>query len=208
MDQFIATYEKAQQGDAAAQYEIGLFLDIGQWAYSEDEDFKPEARIWMRKSADQGHPLAQFWMGDIANCDGNVYEAISWYELAAHQGNVEAMTRLGFIYLPERQMQYGHKNAAKAFKWFKLAADAGDIFSVSKLIDLYYNGKGVRKNIEEALTCLLICYALRDVEDFCGDWIADRLNKEDEKHHSKPIWRNAEEKANSWLTSHGHEAAY
>ena len=34
-------------------YKVVTFFDVGEWAYSEDEGFKPE---------DQGHPLAHYWM--------------------------------------------------------------------------------------------------------------------------------------------------
>src|SRR6188768_1068901 len=51
--------QKAEQGDATAQYNLGVMYDTGKGV---PQDY-PEARKWFLKAAEQGHSDAQYNLG-------------------------------------------------------------------------------------------------------------------------------------------------
>ena len=94
----------AQQGDADAQYLLGLYFCTGEECVP---DFK-EAVKWFRKAAEQGHSDAQNNLGVCySNGDGvsqNFKEAIKWYRKAAEQGNVSAQLNLAICYTDDQNV--------------------------------------------------------------------------------------------------------
>ena len=87
----VADYRKAaEQGDADAQYNLGLFYANGDGV---SKDFA-EAVKWWRKSAEQGNVEAQYRLGVCyKNGDGvtkNFAEAAKWCRKAAQQGHQQA----------------------------------------------------------------------------------------------------------------------
>ena len=87
----------AEQGDASAQYNLGLMYANGTGVIEDDK----EAAKWFRLAAEQGHAAAQYGLGFIYNKDRGVIEdnkeAVKWFRLAAAQGNVSAQTSLGLM---------------------------------------------------------------------------------------------------------------
>jgi TPR repeat protein len=83
-------YDLATQGDASAQYQLGLLYYQGL-GISQNYD---EASHWYKQSGTQGNADAQyslgnmFLMGEGVNQDDS--KAIAWYEKAAEQGHVAA----------------------------------------------------------------------------------------------------------------------
>ena len=88
----------AEQGDAEAQYNLGIMYDYG-WGVPQDY---AEAVSWYRKAAEQGDADAQNNLGFVyANGKGvpqDYTEAVSWYRKAAEQGYGLAQTNLGIMY--------------------------------------------------------------------------------------------------------------
>ena len=56
---FLETKVKAEKGDAKAQTLLGIFYQDGDGVPKDDA----EAVKWYRKAADQGHALAQYFLG-------------------------------------------------------------------------------------------------------------------------------------------------
>jgi TPR repeat protein len=91
-DELAFDYEKArrgaEQGDANAQFRLGLIYRNGVVARQNDA----EAVKWFRLAAEQGHGEAQYQLGlAYANGQGipfNFSEAEKWARLAAEQGLV------------------------------------------------------------------------------------------------------------------------
>ncbi len=73
----------ADQGNASAQFYLGVMHDIGRGLPQDDK----EAAKWYRLAADQGNASAQDYK-----------EAVRWYRLAADQGDAFAQICLGFMY--------------------------------------------------------------------------------------------------------------
>jgi TPR repeat protein len=119
---------KAEQGDAYAQYNLGLMYRKGQGVA---QDYK-EAIKWYRLAAEQGVADAQYNLG-VAYYKGqgvaqDYKEAVKWTRLAAEQGVAEAQTNLGVMYAQGKGVAQdyvmahmywnvagvsGHKNAIK-----------------------------------------------------------------------------------------------
>ncbi len=57
-------------------------------------------------------------------------KALTWYQLAAEQGDADAQYKLGLIYSNGQGTPKDHK---KASKWFQLAAKQGNKLAQSKL---------------------------------------------------------------------------
>ena len=84
----VAEYRKAaEQGDASAQYKLGVCYDSGE-GVAKDE---MEAVKWWRKAAEQGYAPAQFNLGNsYAQGEGVVkdtVEAYKWFNLASVSRN-------------------------------------------------------------------------------------------------------------------------
>ena len=84
----------ADQGNATAQYKLGLMYDKGQGV---QQDYK-EAVKWYRKAAEQGHAKGQFNLGVMYYYGDGVQqdykEAVKWYRKAAEQGHNGAIEAL------------------------------------------------------------------------------------------------------------------
>jgi len=84
------TRAAAQQGDAAAQYNLGRMYANG-WNVARDD---AQAAAWLRKAAEQGFALAQNGLGLMYAQGRGVgkddAQAVFWYRQAAAQGLAEA----------------------------------------------------------------------------------------------------------------------
>jgi TPR repeat protein len=93
-----ATKEKADQGDAIAQFNLGQMYREGEGV---EKDAK-EAFKWYQKAADQGLAIAQFSLGLMygngLGVEQDFKEAVKWYHKAADQGDAGAQYSLGVMY--------------------------------------------------------------------------------------------------------------
>ena len=109
----------AEQGDADAQYNLGVMYSNGDGV---PRDYA-EAMKWHRKAADQGNGNAQFNVGfmyDLGRGMPQSYtEAVKWYSLAANQGVAIAQFKLGVMY---NDGQGVPQDYIHAHMWFSLAA--------------------------------------------------------------------------------------
>ena len=80
----------AEQGDAGAQFVLGLWYHNGTGV---PQDYAEAAR-WLRRAADQGHAAGQFWLGGLyRDGHGVAQELVSahmWLDLASRStGRIE-----------------------------------------------------------------------------------------------------------------------
>jgi TPR repeat protein len=109
----------AEQGDAKAQYNLGLMYDIGKGVPQDDA----EAVKWYSKAAEQGNAWAQDNLG-VMYAKGNGVpqddvEAVKWYRKAAEQGHARAQYNLGIMYAKGEGVP---QDDVLAHLWFNLAA--------------------------------------------------------------------------------------
>lgn len=118
-DEFEITRKAAEQGDAVAQFNLGVMYDNGEGVPEDDA----EAARWFRVVAEQGYAAAQYNLGMMYRKGEGVpeddTEAVRWYRLAAEQGHAGAQNNLGIMYdygegVPEDDLQ--------AYAWYSIAA--------------------------------------------------------------------------------------
>ncbi len=138
----------ADQGNAAAQFNLGVMYKRGQGI---PQDYA-HAMIWFRKAADQGYAAAQFNLGLLyVKGDGvpqDYAQAMIWFRKAADQGQVDAQASLGRMY----DRGWGvPQDYAQAVGWYRKAADQGDAVAQSNLGAMYQDGQGVPQDYAQAV---------------------------------------------------------
>ncbi|MBM4152381.1 MAG: sel1 repeat family protein [Kiritimatiellaceae bacterium] len=115
--------KKAKQGDAQAQYELGMAYATSNGV---PQDYKLAIK-WMRSSAEQGNPKAQNALGNVyfkgQTVPQDYQEAAKWYRLAAEQGYASAQFNLGSCYASGSGCVL---DVIQAYAWYNLAAAQGD----------------------------------------------------------------------------------
>jgi TPR repeat protein len=133
----------AEQGDARAQYNLGVMYAKG-WGVPQDDI---QAAILYRKAAAQGDSAAQYDLGAIYKSGRGVPQddtlALSWFHEAAEQGNLLAQSNLGAMYETGRGVP---EDATQAETWFRKAAEQGLRRAQSNLGLIYATGNGVPQN--------------------------------------------------------------
>ena len=111
---------QAEQGSAAAQFNLGLKYDNGEGVPQDDA----AAVAWYRKAAEQGHPAAQFNLGlkydNGAGVPQDDAAAVAWYCLAAEQGSASAQVSLGALYSDSGRSV--PQDLVEGHTWLNLAA--------------------------------------------------------------------------------------
>jgi TPR repeat protein len=112
----------AEQGDAQAQYNLGLMYD----GHGVPQDYV-ESLKWYRMAAEQGHANAQLFLGLMYKKGKGIpqddAESVRWYRKAAEQGDANAQLFLGFAYGTGKGVQ---RDYVLGHKWCNLAAAQGD----------------------------------------------------------------------------------
>ena len=147
-DYLEAVRAAAEEGDAAAQFTLGVIYSTGRGVPRDDA----EALRWFRLAAAQGNAEAQGSLGIMyATGHGvprNAAEALRWYRLAAAQGNAEALGNLGSMYVTGQGVP---RDAAEAVRWYRLAAAQGHAEAQGSLGAMYEQGLGVPQDAAEAV---------------------------------------------------------
>ena len=114
-----ALIEKAEGGDAEAQYLLGLNYGLGIGVLKDEE----EEVKWYRLAADQGHAEAQQNLGVMYDNGQGVLkdfkQAVKWYRKAADRGLANAQAKLGYAYENGEGVL---KDYVKAYAWYSLSA--------------------------------------------------------------------------------------
>lgn len=139
--------EKAERGDANAQYELGKMYATGKGA----EKDVVEAVKWLKRSAEQGFAKGQhrlgvmYWSGQ--GVERNDREAVKLFRMAAAQGDTAGQCSLGVAYTSGRGVD---KNEIEGVKLIRKAAEAGDVRAQQYLGESYLQGESVEKDYAEA----------------------------------------------------------
>jgi len=89
--------------------------------------------------------------------------ALNYYEMAAKEGNLYAISNLGYIWYYGRTVK---KNYEKAFYYFDKARRMGDLVSAYKIADMYKNGFYVEKDIKKHRSIIEELYPkVRDADE-------------------------------------------
>lgn len=151
--QRVAKYRKAaEQGDAAAQFIMGLMYFDGRGLAQDDR----QAEVWYRKAAEQGYASAQVNLGLMYFFGRGVskddQQAVAWLRKAADKGNAYGQYGLGLVYMVGRGVP---KDNELAYFWFMLAGAQGHREATVK-----------RNQLEASLTVL----QRAKVKTYAKDW--------------------------------------
>ena len=143
----VELHRNAENGDAEAQYALGLRCENGDGV----EKDLTEAAKWYRMAAEQGHVEAQCKLGYCYEQGNGVmqdyFEAAKWYRMAAEQKDPVAQFNLGTFYFNG----YGVRiDRTEAVKWYRKAAEQKDPDAQYFLGICYENAYGVTKDLAEA----------------------------------------------------------
>jgi TPR repeat protein len=138
---------RADQGDAQAQYDLGVSYAQGRGVRRDHA----EAVRWYRKAADQGYAKAQSKLASMyfyGKGVGQDYaESIRWARKAGEQGDAEAQIALASMYYYGKVVP---RDYAEAVRWYRKAADQGDTAALIGLAYMYNHGQGVPQDHAEA----------------------------------------------------------
>lgn len=155
------TREMAEQGDAEAQFNLGVMSEKGEGV---GQDYK-EAVKWYRKAAEQGEGRAQYNLA-LAYYRGrgvaqDFHEAVKWVRKAAQQGIAKAQYGLGVAYYQGEGVGQDYR---KARKWLQKAAEQGLTRAPSLLGLMYDQGEGVPQDYVKAHAWFNLAAAQGDSE--------------------------------------------
>ncbi|HEY0455821.1 MAG TPA: tetratricopeptide repeat-containing serine protease family protein [Verrucomicrobiae bacterium] len=121
---FIATLGKAEQGDGAAQVDLGNMFSLA--LHGAPTNYA-EAFRWYSMAAEQGNAAGQSLLAEcLAEGKGapvDVPKAVGWFRRSAEQGVTAAQISLARLYAEGRGTP---KNVPEAYKWFSIAAAQGN----------------------------------------------------------------------------------
>ncbi|MBL4616190.1 MAG: sel1 repeat family protein [Robiginitomaculum sp.] len=127
---FVIFSSRAEAGNAAAQYNLGVMYDNGFGVEQSDA----KAIEWYQRSADQGYAAAYNNLGVLyLNGQGvrqSNRKSFSLIEKSAELGFSEAQYNLGIFYLNSIGVR---KSREKAIYWYQKAATQGDDDAVEQL---------------------------------------------------------------------------
>ncbi|MBK5208739.1 MAG: sel1 repeat family protein [Flavobacteriaceae bacterium] len=137
---FELTLEKAELGDAKAQYEIGQVYEFGKKGMSKNIK---KAIFWYEKSAIQNIQGAQYRLGLIYDQEKGVLfdkqKAIFWFKKNAENGNSNTQIRLARMYYNGDSVDRDYE---QSFYWFKKFAEQ-ELKQVSGEMELW-NGEIIK----------------------------------------------------------------
>jgi len=187
------TTKAADNGDAVAQFNLAYIYARG-FGVSQDHI---KALRWFRKSAEQGLPRAQNYLG-LAYIEArggvsqNYTEAAKWIRKSAEQGDAEGAYLLAGLY--SRGLVLPH-SYSKAIQWYQQAAEKNHAFAQLSLGLTYSEGRGVEVN--KALAYMWFALSAEN-----GGGLAREFGRELSQTMSQDEIRQAEEMRSKWLAKH------
>ena len=95
------------------------------------------------------YTLARRYLYGVDGVDKNPKLALSWFQKAGELGNAGGYHMLGVIY--DQEPNIVKRDLRKSTEYYRKAAELGFSGSQNNLAWSYYKGKGVRKNVPEAI---------------------------------------------------------
>src|SRR5581483_8363906 len=139
LDRTAALTEKAEAGDAAAQFNLAVLYARGDGVA---QDYA-RAASWFREAAINGNVPAQFNLGVLyergLGMAPNINEALIWYHSAAAHNYPPAEYNLALSYADGRGTPQDFVAAAR---WYRRAAEGGVVPAMINLAILLETGRG------------------------------------------------------------------
>ncbi len=131
----------ANQGSADAAFQLGALIEGPSWGG------------WGKGEEPRDGEKAAGYSGDPFNKGSDSRQAAKWFCQAANAGHVEAQQKLGSLYWQKVDTD-SSRNGVQKMEWYLKAVEAGDVVAEYKLFEMYYEGNGLPKDKEKALSWL------------------------------------------------------
>ena len=173
--------EKANNGDAEAQYQLGRSYLVGRLV---EKDLATAIK-WFRLAAEQGNEDAIISLGICYvrgnGVEKNILEAIKLWTVAADRGNKQAMIKLASLYY---NGSYGiDVNYKEALEWYTKAD------CKSKIGEFYLYGRGVKQDYDMAVKC----FVEADDKDMLGECYLHGWGVEKNPLKTVELWESISE---------------
>ncbi|WP_417832594.1 tetratricopeptide repeat protein [Terasakiella sp.] len=146
---------KAVNGDVKAAYKLGLL-------WSNGKKVSPDyftALEWLERAAQQGYVRAMLKLSELYLSEKagppDLERVQYWLEKAANAGSADAMAKLGQFYA-------GTNDREQSIYWYKKAAVKGEARAMQELGLAYYQGNGVRFDLDHAFAWLELAARKKD----------------------------------------------
>jgi len=137
-------YHAAEQGNADAQCLLGLLVENTADKKAPENE---EAFHLMEAAAEQGHPAANYFLGNFYRSgtwvDADYHKAVECYTKAAEQGDTDGLERLGECYACGLGVP---ADDDIAFQCYQIAAESGNPKAQCFLGIAYLEGRGCFQN--------------------------------------------------------------
>jgi len=184
VDDDIDEEEKLSDEEMAEQYKNGRMAFLfGQ--------YKLAYKIWL-PLAEEGYADAQATIGWMYHADKGVKKSLNqayyWYKKAAKQGHLIAQNNIGVFH--EQGLGGARKSTTEAAKWYRESADLGYSYAQYNLGILYKNGRGVKKNKNEAIFWLQIAalQGVKQAQDTLNQFGKNAPSHKKSKPIQEPLW--------------------
>ncbi|HKI55419.1 MAG TPA: tetratricopeptide repeat protein [Anaerolineales bacterium] len=139
MFEFLVNLIKSSFGNVESQVFLG--------SHYINKSNPSSAMKWLKRAAEKGEPRAYTGLGYCNDLDGNIEEALRYYQLAIASGEAEAPYLLGLLYFIGEDVP---KDSNKAFECYSLSAKRGFPNAIHMLAWCYEQGVGTDEDIEMA----------------------------------------------------------
>ena len=154
----------AEKGNNNAAFWLGMAI-LGEASPLKGDTPKMAAQ-WLRRAATAGHPNAAHMMGDLYLTDllgkSDPKQAARWLKQASEKG-LAGSQHLYANLLASKAL--GEPDKAAALKWFQRAANQGYWLSQQLLCRMYFTGKDVKQDFEQASLWLTLLARQRDLSE-------------------------------------------
>jgi TPR repeat protein len=142
-----AVTQKAEAGDAVAQYMLGMHYAFGLHPHER----LTQSVYWFRKSAEQGYAEAEYRLGQAYGAGRGVRNdskaTLYWLRKGAQDGAVDAQLWLGMMY---ERGGIVKKNHEEALKWYFSSAKKGNPDAQVSVAQAYEDGDGLPQDYARA----------------------------------------------------------
>ncbi len=186
---FAYLQKAANQGNALAQYHVGLCYHKGKGVDKDSE----KALAFFNLSADQKEPRAFHGLGLCAT-DPTV--ASVWYFIGAEKGDLECLNSLAGCYMRGEGVQKCEK---QGIRYYRMASIKGHLRSKFDIALCYQNGTGMKKNLVIALEILeeLADEGFVDAQCMAGKYYAEGLAGDKEPVLAFEYYKKAADQGNN-----------
>ncbi len=130
-------------GSSEAPRKLADYYTTCSWPYNYTKYYKI--------AAERGDVIAQVKLADLYMTPGNLHSkksAAKWYLRAAENGNAEAQSNIGWMYIHGKGVNRDHE---EGIKWYRKAVKNGSVSALFLLGYAYLYGYGVPADYKEAM---------------------------------------------------------